>query len=74
MIQHAQVETMGRYLPVVHQAFLSGELAAGPLKMLIDRYYGLKYGYQIFGSQTGFGFDLADEQTREAILEQYQLE
>ncbi|MCB0630535.1 MAG: hypothetical protein R2824_27280 [Saprospiraceae bacterium] len=74
VIQHANEAMMERYLPVVYQAYRAGELAEGPLKMLLDRYYGLKYGYQIFGSQTGFGFDLADERTRNKVLEQYPLE
>ena len=29
--------------------------------MLIDRFYGLKYGYQVFGSQKGTGDRIADE-------------
>jgi len=39
--------------------------------MLIDRFYGLKYGYQIFGSQSGFGFEMADEETRKKIELKY---
>ena len=35
--------------------------------MFVDRYYGLKYGYQVFGSQSGFGFELADPKTKEKI-------
>jgi len=31
--------------------------------MMLDRYHGLKYGYQIFGRQSGFGFDLAGEKS-----------
>ncbi len=74
VIQHSDVETMGKYLPVVHQAVVEGELDVVPLKMLIDRYYGLKYGYQVFGSQTGFGFEIADEDKKNVIIEKYGIE
>jgi hypothetical protein len=73
VIQHAGVDYMEKYLPVVHQAYLDKELEAGPLKMLIDRYYGLRYGYQVFGSQTGFDFKLATEAQKAAIVKQYGL-
>lgn len=74
VIQHSNVMMMEMYLPVIHKAYLDNEIEAGPLKMLIDRYYGLEYGYQIFGSQQGFGFRLADEQTRKALINKYELE
>lgn len=75
VVQHATVEMMERYLPVVYNAVLDKELEVSPLKMLIDRFYGLKYGYQIFGSQTeGFGFKLADEKTRKEIKSKYGIE
>ncbi|MFK7782093.1 MAG: hypothetical protein AB8B90_07045, partial [Psychroserpens sp.] len=54
VIQHSNVEMMEKYLPIVHRAVQNNELGKGPLKMLIDRFYGLKYGYQVFGSQSGF--------------------
>ncbi len=72
VVQHARVEMMERYLPVIYKAVLDKELEVAPLKMLIDRCYGLKYGYQIFGSQAdGFGFKLADEKTRREIKAKY---
>lgn len=74
VIQHSNVEMMGRYLPVVKKAVADKELEVAPLKMLIDRFYGLKYGYQIFGSQSGFGFKSADEKTINGIKKMYGLE
>jgi hypothetical protein len=67
VIQHSNVEMMEKYLPVIQEAVKNGELKVVPFKMLIDRYYGLKYGYQIFGTQDGFGFDLANEKKRKEI-------
>jgi len=43
VIQHSNLEMMEDYLPVIHQAVQQEELDEGPLKLLIDRYYGLKY-------------------------------
>ncbi len=74
VIQHSDPEMMEKYLPIVHQAVEKNELDKTILKMLIDRFYGLKYGYQIFGSQNGFGFQMADEETREKILKKYNIE
>jgi hypothetical protein len=74
VIQHSNIETMERYLPIVHKAVNEDQLGVVPLKMLIDRYYGLKYGYQIFESQSGFGFDIADEKTRNEIKSKYGIE
>lgn len=71
VIQHSNVEMMEKYLPVLQEAVKNGELKVVPLKMLIDRYYGLKYGYQIFGTQDGFGFDLANEKKRKEISLKY---
>jgi hypothetical protein len=69
VIQHSHLEMMERYLPLIRQAVDQQELAPVPLKMLIDRIYAQKYGYQIFGSQ--LGVDLADKPTREKVAEQY---
>jgi len=71
VIQHAPLSFMERYLPVVHKAYLKEDLAVAPFKMLLDRYHGLKYGYQLFGSQSGFGFTNADDDTRERIKRTY---
>lgn len=74
VIQHSNLEMMERYLPIIQKAVADKELNVTPLKMLIDRFYGLKYGYQIFGSQSGFGFELADENKRREIELKYGIE
>jgi len=73
VVQHSNPVMMERYLPVVHEAVRKKELKPVPLKMLIDRFYGLRYGYQIFGSQSGFGFKLANAKTRKEIETKYGL-
>jgi len=70
-MRYMTLETMERYLPVVQDAVRDGELDVGPLKLLIDRYYGLKYGYQVFGTQSGFGFRMADAEKKEQIKLEY---
>jgi len=75
VIQHSNPEIMEKYLDIIHKAVLDKELHVTPFKMLIDRLYGLKYGYQVFGSQGGgFDFKLADEKTRNEILKKYNIE
>lgn len=74
VIQHSYPDMMERYLPLVCEAVQKKELDVTPLKMLVDRFYGLRYGYQIFGSQFGFGFDMADENTRQEIMKKYHIE
>ena len=72
VIQHSDLDMMERYLPVVVEAVREGELSnPAPLKMLIDRVYWLKYGYQIFGSQQGV--DLADDGEVESVHKKYGL-
>jgi len=73
VIQHSNVKMMEKYLPIIHQAVQNNELGEGPLKMLIGRFYGLKYGYQIFGSQSGFNFKDDDKATSDAIKKKYNL-
>lgn len=53
VIQHSDLKHMQKYLPVIRNAVQEGEIAPVPLKMLIDRIYTTKYGFQIFGSQLG---------------------
>ncbi len=72
VIQHSNPEMMERYLPVVHQAVQDEELPEVPLKMLIDRLYAEKHGYQIFGSQPGV--DIAEKKARNEIIKEYGLE
>ncbi len=74
VIQHSNPEMMEKYLPIVHQAVENNELDKTTLKMLIDRFYGLKYGYQVFGSQTGTGYKIANEKTRKKIMKKYGME
>lgn len=74
VIQHSNIEMISNYLPIIQKAVKEKELNEGPLKMMIDRYYGLKYGHQIFGSQNGFGFELFDEKTRKKIKLKYGIE
>jgi len=74
VIQHSNVDMMEKYLPIIQKAVEEKELEIVPFKMLIDRFYGLKYGYQIFGSQSGFGFKLADDKKRKEIELKYGIE
>lgn len=53
VIQHADLYSQEAYLEVVHEAVLNEELSEMPFRMLIDRIYARKYGYQVFGSQSG---------------------
>jgi hypothetical protein len=46
-----------------------GELPEVPLKMLIDRICMKKFGYQIFGSQSGG--ELADNSIIQVVKEEY---
>jgi hypothetical protein len=64
VVQHADSDMMEKYLPVIHKAVQDGELHMGPLKMLLDRYYGLTKGYQFFGTQSGFGFENASKEEK----------
>lgn len=74
VVQHSNIEMMEKYLPIIHQAVENNELDKTTLKMLIDRFYGLKYGYQVFGSQKGTGDRIADEETRKEIMKKYGME
>lgn len=72
VIQHSHLAYMEHYLPYVHAAVLDGELGqVTPLKMLLDRIYVQREGYQIYGSQGDH--PLADSETRRAISEAYQI-
>lgn len=72
VIQHSTLEMMERYLPVIKKAVEENELHQTPFKMLIDRVYWFKYGYQIFGSQAGV--DLADKKERMEVANKYGIE
>lgn len=72
VIQHSNIEMMEKYLPVIQEAVESKELDIVPFKMMIDRIFSRKEGYQIFGSQQGV--KLANEKTRKEVIEKYKLE
>jgi hypothetical protein len=72
VIQHSNIEMMEKYLPVIQEAVKNKELDVVPFKMLIDRIYSRKEGYQIFGSQQGV--KLANKKTRKEVIEKYKLE
>jgi hypothetical protein len=74
VVQHSNIEMMGKYLPIIQKAVEEKELDIVPFKMLIDRFYGLKYGYQVFGSQSGFGFEIANEKKIKEIEIKYGIE
>ncbi|WP_336070129.1 hypothetical protein [Mesoflavibacter sp. CH_XMU1404-2] len=71
VIQHSNLFMMEKYLPIVHAAVKQKELAEAPLKMLIDRIYTAKYGYQIFGSQGGV--KIAKQEIQNEVKAQYKL-
>jgi hypothetical protein len=72
VIQHSDINTMEKYLPEVSKAVEQKELPAGPLKMLVDRIYVIKYHYQIFGSQGGV--PVADVKTAASVKKQYNIQ
>ena len=74
VIQHSNIEMMERYLPVLNKAVKKNELDLILFKMLIDRFYLLKYDYQIFGSQIGSGTKIAEEKERKEIELKYRIE
>ncbi|MBC8884120.1 hypothetical protein H9X57_14480 [Flavobacterium piscinae] len=61
VVQHGSVDYMEKYLPIIHKEYLNKNFSATPLKMPLDRFYGLKYGYQFFDTQQGFGFESSNE-------------
>lgn len=71
VIQHSNIEMMTRYLPVVHQAVIEGELPLVPLQMLIDRIYTIETGKQIFGSQGGV--EISAESIVNEVKEKYNI-
>lgn len=73
VVQHGSVDYMEKYLPIIHKEYLNKNLPDTPLKMLLDRFYGLKYGYQFFGTQQGFGFESSNEDEIKKIKKKYQL-
>ena len=71
VIQHSNLKTMERFLPVVHEAAKQGELNETLLRMLVDRVYAIKYKCQIFGTQVGI--PLGDEEEIAKVKQTYRL-
>jgi hypothetical protein len=71
VVQHSIPEMMKKYLLVLKKAVALDELGEAAFKMTIDRYYALTYGYQVFGSQSGMGVDIADTEKRNEIAKLY---
>lgn len=72
VIQHSNIKKMEEYLPIILVAVKNKELNKTPLKMLIDRIYTIKYGYQIFGSQ--MGIEISDDEIRNKVITKYALD
>lgn len=72
VIQHSDLAQQEKYLPVVQEAVKQNELHETPFKMLIDRIYTEKYGYQIFGSQSSS--PLASEDVIRQTKQMYNLQ
>lgn len=73
VIQHSKIETMEKYLPIMHEAVKKGNLSQGTLKLTIDRIYCDKYNYQPFGSQYGGDCELSNKEVREEVKTKYGL-
>ncbi len=71
VLQHAELKYQEKYLPLIHKAVLEKQLEEQPLKMLIDRIYWKKTGFQIFGSQGSV--DFADDKTIADVKKKYSL-
>ena len=71
VLQHADLSFQEKYLPVIVKAVNEGELGKTPLRMLLDRIYSKKTGFQIFGSQVGVPF--SDNKTIEEVKLKYEL-
>ena len=71
VIQHSDLKTMERYLPLLYKAALAQELAASCVKLLLDRIYTEKYGYQIYGTQVNVSLGPIDVLNK--VREQYKL-
>ncbi len=71
VLQHAELEYQEKYLPLIHKAVLEKQLEEQPLKMLIDRIYWKKTGFQIFGSQGSV--DFADDKVIADVKKKYSI-
>jgi hypothetical protein len=69
VIQHSDLNHQEYYLPIIHQAVIDQETTETTFKMLIDRVYTKKYGYQIFGSQGQI--DLAPDEVLKKVKVEY---
>lgn len=71
VIQHAALPYQEKYLPVIAQAVHENQLSKATLRMLLDRIYHKKTGFQLFGSQVGVPF--SDDKTIEEVKLNYNL-
>ena len=71
VIQHSNIETMEKYLPIMHEAIKKGNLSEGTIKLTIDRIYCAKYNYQPFGSQFGGDCKSSSKEVREKVKAKY---
>jgi hypothetical protein len=71
IIQHSNLATMEKYLPIMHEAVKKGELSEGTIKLTIDRIYCAKYNYQPFGSQLGGKCELSSKEVRQKVKDKY---
>ncbi|MFK8005967.1 MAG: hypothetical protein AB8H03_06335 [Saprospiraceae bacterium] len=71
VIQHSNIETMEKYLPIMHKAVKKGALSEGTIKLTIDRIYCAKYNYQPFGSQLGGSCELSSKEVRQKVIAEY---
>lgn len=75
VIQHADLATMERYLPVLHTAIQEDELSVGAFKMTLDRIYAIKFNYQIYGSQYAVpAIPIAPDHIVKEVKQKYQLD
>lgn len=71
VIQHTDIMNQEKYLPIIAKAVKEGELPETPLKMLLDRIYTKKFGYQIYGSQ--FDTPIASNEVIKEVKERFKL-
>lgn len=71
VIQHSDLVYQEKYLPLIAKAVEERQLGKTSLRMLLDRIYSKKTGFQIFGSQVGIPF--SDEKIIEQVKLKYNL-
>ena len=71
VIQHSALNFQEKHLSLIVKAVEEKQLGKTPLRMLLDRIYSKKTGFQIFGSQVGIPF--SDDRTIEEVKLKYKL-